>query len=223
MGTPNGQNKGLSIKIDDVENIDDATERRINSNGVNIVNGTNGDDYLTGFGFENGIESKSKDSKKKNFYFKLPDDAKSCVSKQAESLEIPKTSFVLMLGVLTQNGPIPINHYRSWKLSNPNIANIVNVNSNKSVSSISGPDIVPNLDSLTDSSDKNSDALISNKSVSVGVGEISLANNGSPVGSIGSTPAAALFADASSNGNGSTKRTSPLSNGAGSAKKTTKK
>eukprot|EP01084_Bolivina_argentea_P018279 34030_1 len=211
----NSPNKGLSIKLDEDENTMD-NERIINSNGVNIVNDKNGVDYLMGFGFEHGIKIKDnkttdeKDGEKKNFYFKLPAEAKQYVTKQAESLEIPKTALVLMLGVLTTSGPIPVAHYRGWKTNNPNIVGLLNpknisqINKNKPVNKV---DIVPNLDSLTDSSDKNSDALSSNKSP-INVGEISRNSQCSPVGSIGSTPAAtALFNDNTSNGS---KRSSPL-------------
>eukprot|EP01084_Bolivina_argentea_P018276 34027_1 len=183
----NSPNKGLSIKLDEDENTMD-NERIINSNGVNIVNDKNGVDYLMGFGFEHGIKIKDnkttdeKDGEKKNFYFKLPAEAKQYVTKQAESLEIPKTALVLMLGVLTTSGPIPVAHYRGWKTNNPNIVGLLNpknisqINKNKPVNKV---DIVPNLDSLTDSSDKNSDALSSNKSP-INVGEISRNSQCSP-------------------------------------------
>eukprot|EP01083_Nonionella_stella_P292517 994813_1 len=121
-------------------------------------------------GFEHGIKINNKSEekndankgeKKKNFYFKLPADAKQYVNKQAESLKIPK-------GALTTNGP--------------------------------------------NSSDKNSDALSSNKSPVNG--EISFNSQCSPgtIGSIGSnpTPQAAtttLFSDQLSNGN---KKSNPL-------------
>eukprot|EP01084_Bolivina_argentea_P018277 34028_1 len=174
----NSPNKGLSIKLDEDENTMD-NERIINSNGVNIVNDKNGVDYLMGFGFEHGIKIKDnkttdeKDGEKKNFYFKLPAEAKQYVTKQAESLEIPKTALVLMLGVLTTNGPIPIAHYRGWKTNNPNIVGILgteNISPNKNKSANNKVDIVPN------STDKNSHTLSFNKSL-LHVGEISLTNN----------------------------------------------
>ena len=183
--------KGLSIKLDDDEQVDN--DPPINSNGVNIVNDKNGIDYLMGIGFEHGINtsntsntsksSKSNDDKKedsngakKNYYFKLPDDAKQCVAKQAESLGIPKTSLVLMLAVLTTNGAVPITNFRQWKQHNPNVNQFLSGNNYKNKIAIiknnKGGDIVPNMDALTDSSDKT-DALSSNKSSMV----IGLQNN----------------------------------------------
>ena len=166
--------KGLSIKLDDDDQVDN--DPPINSNGVNVVNNKNGVDYLMGIGFEHGINTSNKSNKpnddkkedinntsKKNYYFKLPDDAKQCVAKQAESLEIPKTSLVLMLGVMTTNGPVPISNYRQWKQQNPNINQFLSGNKNKIGTLKNKGDIVPNMDALTDSSDKT-DALSSNKS-----------------------------------------------------------
>lgn len=105
--------KGLSLKINDEE----VEAGEVDKNGV---------DYLMGFGFQHGIAAKDEAKQQspadgqKNFYFKLPEEAKGYVTKQGEALEIPKTAFVLMLGVLTTNGPIPIGHYHDWKRGNPN-------------------------------------------------------------------------------------------------------
>merc|ERR1719410_1501878 len=165
-------NKGLSVRLEDTDERN--TERTINSNGVNVINEENGVDYLMGIGFQHGICSKDsanddkKEDEKKNFYFKLPHDAKGCIHKQAEALGIPKTAFCLALTVLTTNGPIPVTHYRAFM-------------KNKKIG-----DVVPNLDNLTDASDKS---LVSSK-----MGETSKI---SPVGST-STAATALFDTASS-------------------------
>jgi len=207
--------KGLSIKFDEEDELN--SDRTINSNGVNVVNEKNGIDYLVGIGFEDGItieapkqddDSKEDSNAARNYYFKLPENARKCVAKQAESLGVPKASMVLMLGVYTQSGPVPTSHFRRWKQQNPAVTN--NLFGTKSSSTAKKGDIVPNLDSLTDSSDKNSAAL-SNKSGG------NATDKSSPiVGSIGSTPAAAaLFGD----GSGS-KKSSPVS---GDKKQATKK
>merc|ERR1712130_68798 len=137
-------NKGLSVRLD----VDDrhSDERTINSNGVNVINEQHGVDYLMGIGFQHRVKNTDDDKKedeKKNFYFKLPHDAKQYITKQAQSLNVPKTAFCLALTVLTTNGPIPVSHYRAYKQSNKKNA-----------------DIVPNLDNLTDASDKS---LVSSK------------------------------------------------------------
>ena len=139
--------KGLSVRLDvDERNSDRGT---INSNGVNVINEENGVDYLMGIGFQHGISSNKngdddkKEDERKNFYFKLPQDAKQYITKQAQSLNVPKTAFCLALTVLTTNGPIPVSHYRAYKQSKKKNA-----------------DIVPNLDNLTDASDKS---LVSSK------------------------------------------------------------
>merc|ERR1719361_2452611 len=141
-----GVDKSLSVRLEDVE-VEVADERRINSNGVNVINEENGVDYLMGIGFQHGIKSSSnaagddddkkqqQQEEKKNFYFKLPQDAKQYISKQAVSLGVPKTAFCLQLTVLTTNGPISVSHYRAYKQSKKN----------KTQS-----DIVPNMDNLTD-------------------------------------------------------------------------
>merc|ERR1719361_2048331 len=168
--------KSLSVRLEDVEVAD---ERRINRNGVNVINEENGVDYLMGIGFQHGIKSSSnaaddddkkqqQQEEKKNFYFKLPQDAKQYISKQAVSLGVPKTAFCLQLTVLTTNGPISVSHYRAYKQSKKN----------KTTS-----DIVPNMDNLTDASDKS---MVSSK-----LGETS---KNSPVGSTSTT----LFDTASS-------------------------
>merc|ERR1719410_1330986 len=133
-------NKPLSVRLDDTERGCD--ESMINSNGVNVINEQNGVDYLMGIGFEHGVDDNNdddqKDREKKNFYFKLPQDAKQYITKQAEALNVPKTAFCLALTVLTTNGAIPVSHYRAF------------IKSNKK-----NGDVVPNLDNLTDASDKS--------------------------------------------------------------------
>lgn len=109
-------------------------------------------EYLMGMGFHHGLRKAGDDKKdeeevQKNFYFQLPEEAKEYVAKQGDSLDIPKTAFVMQLSVLTTNGPIPIQHYRQWKQSNPALANISSTSSSiKSTPCSRKTDITSNLD-----------------------------------------------------------------------------
>ena len=138
--------KGLSLQVDDT----DTGAVRVSSDSKKNV------EYLMGMGFHHGLrkpsgdvanDKKEEEEQQKNFYFKLPEEAKQYVTKQGDSLEIPKTAFVMQLSVLTTNGPIPIQHYRQWKQSNPAMANVSSTSSSiKSTPGSRKTDITSNLD-----------------------------------------------------------------------------
>jgi len=196
--------KGLSLQVEDSDRHED-TVTPLQSIGEDTQEDKSKLNFLLGMGFHHGL-TKSGDDKKveeevqKNFYFQLPEEAKEYVAKQGSSLEIPKTAFVMQLSVLTTNGPIPIQHYRQWKQSNPSMTN---VSSSTSMSSIKSTpcsrktDITSNLDPESVRSKKSDTST--------------LVLQQSPVSDVVTpTPAVtALFGDSASSGN---KRGSPLSN-----------
>eukprot|EP01084_Bolivina_argentea_P143813 252483_1 len=192
-------NKGLSLKIDDEEDCD--AERTINSNGVNVVNDKNGVDYLMGVGFDYGLKAEGGDddskkssdaTPKKNFYFKLPPDAQKIIAKQAQTLDIPTQAFLLMLGVYTTDGPVPVKNYMRWK-QDGYVGQYVNPNKAKK---------------MGNASNNSSKTAVKNTNV----GEVSK-RSGSTVGRTGSNAAATALFD------GVSKRTSSSNNGPKKTKK----
>jgi len=176
--------KGLSVLVDD-----SPAEEKV--------------EYLMGMGFHHGLskevggdKGRPEDSAK-NFYFKLPEEAKQYVVRQGDSLDIPKTAFVMQLSVLTTNGPIPIQQYRQWKLSHPADGTASASSIKSTPCSSRKTDITSNLDPESVRSKKSEASTLALQSPDSDI--------------VTPTPAVtALFGDAAS---APLKRGSPLSNG----------